>query len=557
VAAAALSAACGAADDEATGDEDLNARSGGMFGNDRVGQALAKDPSKAPRSFEEYEALFKVGRKCARADSKEIFIVEESTSRSTGEQQTTQRPLPRAVITGCNLDPQNPEAAKTSFSLMAALVSTTDPQFAPNAAKGDTVVMTPLEVMALDDKSGLYNFYKFFDNGKGKAPTILRVERAADGTVFDNILEPGKKPVRQPAMRDGAPTGRCFDCHVSGGPLMNEIHDPWTNWVSFRQNHVDTKKLSGQTLELVNEAVPNSSTGRSSLAKQLEDSLMAGMRAYINGPAGSQDGGYGRALLSGRAPGGVKQALRSVFCQTDVNYTSALDTVPFELFFDPTLAAGAGLQKMPVDAADPFPHLLPTRSEMDKRIEVFLIKSGVVSARTTLAARLFDEQRDAFSETRCKLLDEVGKGLPAAPAEVDAHVRKVLAKAAGALPAGARKTYMQKLLDPGVTDEALAPARDAYGADLTKRYEAATKQLATSSGRTKLKGVELGLKRAAIRQFPGRSNPLPEEVLRAGTKSAGPAPAAKGLEMARASKSSDDDDDRFRRDVDFEAPKPR
>jgi hypothetical protein len=555
LAAAASLAACSGAD-EATDDSDLSSKEGAaqMFGNDRVGRMLKDHPEKAPRSFEEFEALFKVGRQCPRTDSKEIFVVEEATSREGGEQQQMKQPLPRAVVTGCNTDPSNPEAVKTSYSLLAALISTTDKTFAPNADKGDTIVMTPLEVMAFDETTGVYNFYKFFSNGNDKPATILRVERAADGEVFDNILEPGKKPVRQPAVRDGQPTKRCFDCHVSGGPLMNEIHDPWTNWVSFRANHVDVSKLSGQTLELVNEAVPNATTNRSSLAKQLEDTLMAGMRAYVMG-TGEKPAGYGRALASGAAPGGSKQALKSVFCQTDVNYASALDTVPLELFFDASLLTAAGAQRPGVVASDVFPKLLPVRSEMDKRIEQFLIKNGYLTARTAIAARLVDEQRDIFSDARCKLLDDLGT-LPAAPPEVDAQVRKVLTKAASALPAGPRKTYMQKLLDPAVTDDALAPARDAYNADLSKRFDAATKQLGTTTGRSKLKGLDLSLKAAARKQFPGRSNPLPEEVLRQGLKVAGSSPSPKGLEMAKQA-SDDDETDPFQRDFDFEKPKTK
>src|SRR5215813_5905366 len=133
-----------------TGDEaDVNGTAQ-LFLNDRVGRMLKDHPEKAPKTYADYEELFQVGRKCARTDSKEIFVVDETGTRTDTGSGKTDKPLPRAVITGCQKDPSNPDSLRDSYSLMTALISTTG-SGAADPAKGDTMVLTPLEVMALDD----------------------------------------------------------------------------------------------------------------------------------------------------------------------------------------------------------------------------------------------------------------------------------------------------------------------------------------------------------------------------------------------------------------------
>ena len=50
----------------------------------------------------------------------------------------------------------------------------------------------------------------------------------ADGTVREHTKEPGKALVTRDAGK------RCFSCHANGEPIMNELTDPWTSWVSAR-----------------------------------------------------------------------------------------------------------------------------------------------------------------------------------------------------------------------------------------------------------------------------------------------------------------------------------
>jgi hypothetical protein len=510
-----------------------------LFLNDRVGQMLEDHPEKAPKSFAEYEDLFQVGRKCARTDSKEIFVVDETGTRDDTGSGKTDKPLPRAVITGCQKDPSNPDSLRDSYSLMTALISTND-SHATNPADGDTMVLTPLEVMALDDTTGLYNFYKFFSTDKGV--TILRVERTADGQVNDIILAPGaKKPVRQPSKKDdGTKTQRCYGCHVNGGPLMNEIHDPWTNWVSFRKSDLPLDKMSGETLSIVSEAVPSPTTHRSSLAKGLEDALTAGMREYVIG----KGAGYGQAVLQSKQPGTVLRLLRSAFCETDLNYTSAFDTVPVEVFFDPAAIAAASPQPPVVNQGEPFPTLMPVRSEMDKRIELFLVKGGFLSQNTRQAIRLLDDEKDIFSDTRCSVADTLPKVLPPNAQDVDAAVRKAIGDASNkAVPAGPRRTLVQELIDPKANADDLTKAQNDYATDVARRYAKKTELLSTTSGQSSLESAVLARKQAAVRLFPTSATPLPEDVINEG------ALVAKSAEEAQVGTRG--------RDTEFDPPEIR
>jgi hypothetical protein len=144
-----------------------------LFGDDRVADVLKKDLKKVPRSWAEFETLFGVGRACKRTDSKEIYVVEESSTRATGHQEQTDTLLPRAVVTGCNTGEMNPpgEPLYQSYSLMAALFSSPD---VPGAASGDPMVFDRVEVMALDRKTGLYNFYVMTPSAYPDKPGILQ-----------------------------------------------------------------------------------------------------------------------------------------------------------------------------------------------------------------------------------------------------------------------------------------------------------------------------------------------------------------------------------------------
>src|SRR5687768_10539001 len=93
-----------------------------VFGDDRIGDVLAKDFGRVPRSFEEFERLFQVGRACPRSDSKEIYVMTEASTRLGGTQRPMPTAVPRAVVTGCNTDPTSPSGERRSYELFVALI---------------------------------------------------------------------------------------------------------------------------------------------------------------------------------------------------------------------------------------------------------------------------------------------------------------------------------------------------------------------------------------------------------------------------------------------------
>lgn len=509
MAGACAASACSGGDDDdgsavETGDEMEVAETQALFGDDRVRVAMKANPKFVPKTFADLEKLFGIGRACRREDSREIYVVEEPATRAGGHQSSSEGILPRAVVTGCNTDISNPNST-LSFSLMAALISSPD---APNAALGDPMIIDErLEVMALDDKTGLYNFYVFNADGPG---SMKRVQRAPDGTIKEFNKHPRKKLVTQKSGEG------CFTCHPNGGPLMNEMSDPWTNWISTRKELPKEANFSGETQALVSEAKSlDGSHQRSSLSNQLEQIMKLGIAAWVEGPPGTVEHGHTRETLAGFQPGGIKRLLESAFCQTEVNYASALDTVPLELFADPEAIRGAGIERPAVGSGDPVPVLMPVRSEMDRRIQISLQKLGYIANPTALAIRLVDDQNDIFSSARCDLLSDLAPTLPekpGAPAEVDQAIRAFLKKklAAGLISDAKRKAYVAALLDAKLTTDASVTAvRTAYFESAKARINADFKLLGSSTGRAKLKQRADARKVAVRVMFPGDVNPLP------------------------------------------------
>jgi hypothetical protein len=498
---------CDADDSEPdTGDEQNVAETKELFGDDRVADVLKKDLSKVPRNFQEFEKLFGVGRSCKRSDSKEIYVVEESSTRATGEQEETDMLLPRAVITGCNTGEMNPEGEPLyqSYSLMAALFSSPD---APGAKKGDPMVFDRVEVMALDRKTGLYNFYVMAPSKDPKAPgTLQRIQLRPDNTVYVYTKDPAKKTVSKKKSTDRM----CNNCHVKMGPLMNEMHEPWTNWVSTHKDLPETADgLTGETRSIVSEAVSvDGKHNRLSLANDLEKTMMAAMRTWNEGQASIPGSGFVQATIDGDQPGDVKGMLSSLFCQSELQYASAFGTVPVELFVDPGAVAGGSFQPQASYSIDLFPLLMPVRSEMDKRIETALLKKKVVKQSTAIAIRLVDEKNDVFSKKRCDLYATAVEGLPSDETKVDAHLRSFLQPKAEKLfgKAGPRREYADALL----TDSAdLKGKRAAYLAQMASFYASETQKLTTPAGRSELKARSQARKDDARAMFDRDANPMP------------------------------------------------
>jgi hypothetical protein len=520
--------ACSAADGTTDASEEDVKSDKEFYGNDRVGAALKGHPELIPANFPQFEALFKVGRECQRKDSKEIFVVEESQTRlqlNVPEDHMHDvkktKLMPRAVVAGCNTgDVSDPNTVKQSYSLFAALIS--DPDW-KDSATGDTMRSWPLEVIALDEKTGLYNFYVFEpvvtpsdvfaplpDGTKGKVTRVFRAIEDRPGKagkgeykVFQQKLEPGK-PVAAPVQPAGG-GNRCFNCHPNGAPLMNEIRDPWTNWVSFKKE-LPTSVMSGQTQAIVSEAVPNSTTGRSSLANDLEPIMRAAIHNYVYGPGGNaaHPAGWGPKTINGEQPGGLAHMLESVFCQTELNYDSSNQAVPAESFVDPDAAGPASLT-MPDAVGDvPVPFLLPIRAVRDKETERWLVDHGYLSQADSMAIRLLDDENDIFSQTRCNVLKAVTTGLPKDPDAAREHIRAAVKASVPSMSWVAsqpmRKAYVDALLTPGVRRE---EAQRNYVTELGTRFDAMDKSIAA------IQKKESFRKSMARQMFPNASTPLP------------------------------------------------
>lgn len=502
-----LLAIAGGCEGEETGDEQNVAETKELFGDDRVADVLKGHLDKVPRNFKEFEKLFKVGRHCARTDSKEIFVVEESSSRATGMQQETDQLLPRSIVTGCNTGAGNPEDEPSymSYSLMAALFSSPD---VDGAANGDPMVFDRVEVMALDRKTGLYNFYVMTPSSDPKKPGILqRVQLRPDGEVYTYTKDPTKKRLSTKKSADKL----CNNCHVNMGPLMNEMHEPWTNWVSTHKTlPAGASELSGETLSIVNESVAiDGSHSRLSLANDLEKTMTAAIRVWNEGSSAAPESGFIQANIDGDQPQGVDGLLESVFCETELQYATTFSTVPLELFVDPGAVAGGGFLPPQSYSSDKFPVLMPVRSDMDKRIETALIKKKVLQLRTVQGIRLVDDKNDVFSSARCGLYPTVLSGLPDDVTLIDAHVRKTVREKLDSLvPNGARRDYVKLLLADAAPADTKT-ARAAYLAQAKTALTADVAKLQTKAGRDELKTRSQARKDAAHAMFDREANPMP------------------------------------------------
>ncbi len=487
-----------------------------LFGDDRIADVLAKDFTRVPRSYEAFEKTFGVGRACARTDSKEIYVIEEPSTRFGGVQRALPSPVPRAAVAGCSApagDERPSLAAHHSFELFVALVSAPE---APHFAQGDGIVVDQVETIALDRTTGLYSFYVVSPEGMPGA--VQRIVMAPDGVVEQRTKELGKPMVTTRAAPGDVNARRCFNCHANGEPIMNELTDPWTNWVSARKPRVLATDLTGETLAIVSEskapALSPNQTNRGSFAGALEVTLRSALRELALGQTGSADSGLGRAIVDGRQPGGVARLLRSTFCETALNYLSASpNVVPIELFVDPAAFDGESIARPVTVAGASFPVALPIRSEVDKALEAFLVREGYLTADLALAVRLVDDVNDVFSTARCGLLASVTSGLAPVPTPTDvaSRVRAALASyaASGALTNAPRRVFLEALIAPTTTADARTAARASYLEDARKALDVATATLGTDAGRTTLAARLFARHDQARVLFPGNANPLP------------------------------------------------
>jgi hypothetical protein len=503
---AMLGAACSAGDDGVDSSEGAATAGANpifgddtsMFQNDRVGNALKANLAQVPQDYPAFEKLFKMGRACARSDGKkEIFIVEEAATRpvegGSKDDGKTDKLMPRAVITGCNTgNTSDPKTMKNSYSLMTALISDEEE---PGAAQGDTMSMKPLEVMAFDEKTGLYNFYVFEPAGAGKPGTVSRFWRDKTGKVMTRQLVGGSTAPTDPKPHT---SDACFRCHVDGAPIMNELSEPWTNWISPKKK-LPTSTMAGTTKELVEAA---------SLADQLEQIIRAGTNDYVAGLQAKE--GWLNRTRDGLLPGGTAKLLEPLFCQDELNYLSA-DTslgVPLQVWFDPSVAAQASLTlPQPPSGNAPTPFLFPIRATRDEAVERALVSRDYLTDGMAVAIRLLDDENDVFSTKRCGVFDAV-------KAEI---VKAQSGQADKVLDPSVVKDLLKRVITAQLPKLGLQPARldylnarlagtvhqakqQTYFTELASRFQSMDKDIKTR---------ETNRKNLAKKMFSAPANPLP------------------------------------------------
>jgi hypothetical protein len=478
----------------AASDSDDAAELDKVLGDDRVARAFRASPTAIPSQLSNFENLLKVGRACNRSDSKEIFIIEEKNTRLGGVQADSDVLLPRAVFTGCNQNVGVASAIRQSFELFVAVVSDkTHPTNNPFSFE-------PVEAMALDQTTGLYNFYILHKPEQaGRPATVVRFARNAQGQIEKFSKEAGK-----PATKEISKNHECFNCHVNGGPIMNELTQPWTGWVS--SNQIISRQYTGETRDIISESRPFAAEHtRSSLANELERTTRAAISMWVEGLPERPGSGLGPQTLAGKQPGGVPALLRSVFCETEFNFTSAFDYIPMQMFADDVVGGLASLERPQSLVSTNFPVHFPVRAQADKNIDGFLQKKGILRQETSLAARAVDDEHDILSTKRCALHAETVRRINAGATPNDAAKAAILASVGN--QTGARADYIRALLTG--TPDALTAAEAAYIADLTARYNADTAKLTTDAGMRELQRRLDDRQRAAQAMFNRPANPLP------------------------------------------------
>lgn len=457
---------------------------GAALGNDRFGKALKRGRPQLPKTMGELvpatlidlEKLLGIGASCARADSNEVFAIEDRRTRSAAAARNVDQVVPRFVIAGCASEAgrQGADGLRKSFELLS-LVKTEEGE------------RKTIEAMALDEDLGIFNFYDLVYDKAGPAE-LRRFVQESDGSTTMITLKQGQgKNAVLAETTTKPPSKMCFGCHLNAGPIMNPLRPPWTGWISPRRPASAVRLREGDRQHLLQAAVLDAAKGKSGFANDLEVILKAGLHAYVAGD-GQQKGLLARRLA---APGGLKQALRSVFCQTEVGFAAGTDRLQLELLADPEAATlpaaladrdafGAFAEEREKLFADPprtfgtgAPNIAPVRSEIDRAIEQQLIAKGWLSWRVALAIRLLDDAKDVFSSKRCETLDGLSAELltTKVPATFLTGLKAKLLERVGALRlALPTATYATQLLG----DAPLGlPAQTAYHKALAARVESA------------------------------------------------------------------------------------
>ena len=143
-----------------------------------------------------------------------------------------------------------------------------------------------------------------------------------------------------------------------------------------------------------------------------------------------------------------------------------------QVFWDPSVSST--LPKVSAEGDARVAFQVPVRSEVDKDIELFLVKQTPLTATTVQAARIVDDENDVFSEARCAMHAEL---LSVTTENVNDKLRAAIAthlEGAKAWPwtttQPARLAYVRALL--GTSRPEQTAARVEYMKELAVRHRA-------------------------------------------------------------------------------------
>jgi hypothetical protein len=247
-----------------------------------------------------------------------------------------------------------------------------------------------IEVIAFDEVSGVFNYYKEVDN-----------EIQFFGSSHDYVLEgpggPGLTDVRG-----------CANCHTGGGLIMKELEAPWLHWEagSTRSPGVDDiiaerKEVFGDRADGIN----------------LEGVVKAGNRAWTKTRA---------QILNDGDLASLALTLQPLFCPTEVNLRTGSQTrLSSDFILDPRLNSLSGSRTVSfsgsqyrnileaigsfvpgtdeTDTVEPFTFL--ERSQADQDYIAELIRLGIVDKEFVEDALMLDFTRPLLSDDRCSVVD--------------------------------------------------------------------------------------------------------------------------------------------------------
>ncbi len=359
-----------------------------LLEDDPVGRAL-KAMEAPPRDWADLEQALSLGRFCP-GSHRGVYLIEEAQIRPEGIVSHTPDPLPRFLLTGCPGDDETPE-----HEVFAVLISDTDRPLSDPL--NDQVV----ELMGWHSESQRYAFYRLrFQSG-----SLVMLERFVESAPTQ--VHRLKWRSSENSVVVDTPEIHCGQCHHQMEPVLNELRQPWANWLSSEKAR-PLRDYDGITAEYIEI---------SSRANALERVILAGVDRTLGDTSRP-------ARVDWLLEESLEEALRPLFCPTTINVRSAGPSFPTEAIVDPVgLAAGVSVHLPSQFSPDV---LVPVRGETDRQMERRLRQKGVVQPTTIEALRLVDYRHGTFSTVRCDLYPRLLERLHEHPTLLDDALRELL-----------------------------------------------------------------------------------------------------------------------------------